>query len=185
MSNWHTRLAVHVLHSGGVIAYPTEAVYGIGCDPFRRETVERILRLKHRSVGKGMILIASTMSQLAGLVRMNQALVQRISPTWPGPVTWIVPAGELAPPWITGGRPTLAVRVTAHPPAASLCHEFGGPLVSTSANVGGRRPARTALEVRLRVPREGLDYVLPGKTGTRVRPTEIRHGETGAVLREG
>lgn len=185
MSPWHVRMAVYVLRAGGVIAYPTEAVYGIGCDPWRFEAVERVLRLKSRTADKGMILIASTMSQLEGFVCMDDVLINRVSPTWPGPVTWVVPAGELAPPWITGRRATLAVRVTAHPQAAALCRGFGGPLVSTSANLGGRRPARTALEVRLRLPAAAVDYLVPGATGARRRPTEIRHGETGAVLRRG
>jgi len=185
MSRWHIRQAVRALRAGGVIAYPTEAVYGIGCDPGRIEAVERVLRLKRRSVDKGMILIASTICQLDGFIRMNGVSNEQISATWPGPVTWILPAGELAPAWLMGRRATLAVRVTAHPLAAALCRAFDGPLVSTSANLGGRRPARSALEVRLRVPKDGLDYVLHGATGARAQPTEIRHGETGAVLRKG
>lgn len=185
MSRWHIRQAVRVLRAGGVIAYPTEAVYGIGCDPQRFEAVERVLRLKGRSAEKGMILVAGSLSQFEGYVRMDRAMKRRVTATWPGPVTWIVPAGELAPAWITGGRPTLAVRVTAHHQTAALCLEFGGPLVSTSANPSGRRPARTPLEVRLRLAGRELDFLVPGATGAGGRPTEIRRGDTGAVLRKG
>lgn len=185
MTPWHLRYAARILRDGGLVAYPTEGVYGIGCDPWRAEAVERLLLLKRRHVDKGMILIADSVNRLEGVVRMDEALARRTASTWPGPVTWILPAGDRAPEWISGGRSTLAVRVTAHPLAALLCCAFGGPLVSTSANLGGRRPARTPLEVRLRVPRGGLDYILHGATGGRKRPTEIRDGMTGTVLRQG
>lgn len=185
MSPLQLRMAVHVLRAGGVIAYPTEGVYGIGCDPQRVDAVARVLRLKRRAADKGLILIARALSQLDGWVRMDPTVEARVAPTWPGPVTWVVAAGPLAPSWISGGRDTLAVRVTAHPQAAALCRAFGGPLVSTSANLAGRRPARTALELRLRLPAAAVDFVVPGAVGERAGPTEIRLGETGEVLRRG
>ena len=135
---------MRILHAGGVIAYPTEAVYGLGCDPQDAAAVERVLSLKHRSVAKGVILIACDIAPLEGYVNLSPTLNARISGSWPGPATWLVPAGPRARPWLTGGRDTLAVRVTAHPQASELCRAFGGPLVSTSANPGGRRPARNA-----------------------------------------
>jgi L-threonylcarbamoyladenylate synthase len=183
MSRWHLREAVRILHAGGVIAYPTEAVYGLGCDPQDAAAVERVLSLKHRPVAKGVILIACDIAQLEGYVNLKPSLYARISGSWPGPATWLLPAGPRARPWLTGGRDTLAVRVTAHPQASELCRAFGDPLVSTSANLGGRRPARTALEVRVRIGARALDLILPGKTGPQRNPTEIRDARSGAIVR--
>jgi len=183
MSRWHLREAVRILHAGGVIAYPTEAVYGLGCDPQDAAAVERVLSLKHRPVAKGVILIACDIAQLEGYVNLEPSLYARISGSWPGPATWLLPVGPRARPWLTGGRDTLAVRVTAHPQASELCRAFGDPLVSTSANPGGRRPARTALEVRVRIGARALDLILPGKTGPQRNPTEIRDARSGAIVR--
>jgi L-threonylcarbamoyladenylate synthase len=183
MSRWHLREAVRILHAGGVIAYPTEAVYGLGCDPQDAAAVERVLNLKHRPVEKGVILIAGDVAQLDSYVTLSPSLYSRVAGSWPGPVTWLLPAGPRARSWLTGGRDTLAVRVTAHPQAAELCRAFGGPLVSTSANPSGRRPARTALEVRVRFGAGVLDLILAGKTGPQKSPTEIRDARSGAILR--
>ncbi len=183
MFRWHLREAVRILHAGGVIAYPTEAVYGLGCDPQDAAAVERVLKLKRRPVEKGLILIAADIAQLEAYVNLNPALHPQVAGSWPGPTTWLLPAGPRARSWLTGGRDTLAVRVTAHPQAAELCRAFRGPLVSTSANPGGRRPARTALEVRVRFGARALDLILAGKTGPQKNPTEIRDARSGSILR--
>ena len=183
MSRWHLREAVRILHAGGVIAYPTEAVYGLGCDPQDAAAVERVLNLKRRPVEKGVILIAADIAQLEGYVDLSPALYSQVSGSWPGPTTWLLPAGPRARPWLTGGRDTLAVRVTAHPQASELCRAFCGPVVSTSANPGGRRPARTALGVRVRFGARALDLILAGKTGPQKNPTEIRDARSGRILR--
>lgn len=177
--------AVRVLRAGGVVAYPTEAVYGLGCDPRDGAALDRILALKGRPTSLGLILIASEFSQLAPLLApLPPALEARATATWPGPVTWIWPAATGLPPALTGGRDTLAVRVTAHPGAAALCHGFGGALVSTSANRHGEPPARDAATVRAAFG-AGVDFVIDGPCGGLARPTEIRDVRTGAVLRAG
>ena len=176
--------AVRVLRAGGVIAYPTEAVYGLGCDPLNRQAVDRLLAIKQRPLSKGLILIASRFDQLAPFVqRLPDALRRRLDETWPGPVTWLLPANPATPRWLRGEHASLAVRVTAHPLAAALCDSFGGAIVSTSANPSGRPPARSALQVRLRCP--GVDLVMHGATGGLMRPTAIRDAITGRVLRGG
>lgn len=180
---WHLRRAVATLRAGGVIAYPTEAVWGLGCDPMKEPAVNRILQIKRRDWSKGLILIASDFYQLRPFIHLpsNNAL-RRAQATWPGPATWVFPASEIAPLWITGDHDTIAVRVTAHPVAAALCRAFDRAIVSTSANLSGRDPARSATEVRLQI-HDGIDYVVPGALGGLDRPTTIRHVASGMILR--
>ena len=182
-SDWALRRATRILAQGGIVAYPTEAVYGLGCDPLDLDTVARLIALKQRPVTAGLILIAAEFRQLAPwLAPMDPATRKRVLATWPGPVTWVLPAAAGVPEILTGGRPTVAVRVTAHAPAAALCRAWGGALVSTSANIHGRPPARSALGVRRRFG-GAVERVLNGPTGGRAMPTEIRDGLTGRVLR--
>ena len=181
--DWRLKTAVRVLAAGGIVAYPTEAVYGLGCDPLNLATVARLIALKRRPVTAGLILIAADYGQLMPwLAPLDRATERKVLSTWPGPVTWVLPAALGVPDLLTGGRPTLAVRVTAHSTAADLCRAWGGALVSTSANIHGRPPARTALGVRRRFGRS-VDLVLTGPTGGQGAPTEIRDAVTGRVLR--
>jgi L-threonylcarbamoyladenylate synthase len=183
--NWSLRHGRDTVWAGGVIAYPTEAVYGLGCDPLAGAAIERILAMKSRDAGKGFILIASQLEQLLPfLAPMDKSLRGKLEASWPGPVTWIVPAAETVPDWITGGRDTLAVRVTAHPVARALCELTGMALISTSANLSGHPAARSALQVRARLGAE-VDYIVPGRTGPRRNPTEIRDARSGKILRAG
>jgi L-threonylcarbamoyladenylate synthase len=185
MYSWHLRQAARTLKRGGIVAYPTEGVWGLGCDPANPDTLARLLALKRRPTGKGLILIASDFRQLTPwLAPLDSANEQRAFATWPGPVTWLWPAGPAAPALLRGSHDTLAVRVTDHPLAGALCARFGGPLVSTSANLAGRRPARNALQARLRLGGR-FDILLPGATGGRTQPTEIRDARTGAIIRPG
>lgn len=176
------RTAVRHLHAGGVIAYPTEAVFGLGCDPLNRDAVYRLLAIKQRPVDKGLILIAADITQLRPFIQPpGPALQAQLDATWPGPATWLLPANPNAPAWLRGRHTSLAVRVTAHPTAAALCKAFGGPIVSTSANASSRPPARTALQARIRCP--GIDDVVNAPTGGAKRPTEIRDALSGRLIR--
>lgn len=176
-------LAAHWLACGGLVAYPTEAVYGLGCDPRDGDAVRRLLALKARPETKGLILIAADWAQLAPYVHgLDQGRMAAVHATWPGPVTWLLPARPETPHWLTGDHATLAVRVTAHPLAAALCRRWGGALVSTSANRAGRPPARAPLGVR-RALGEGIDFILTGPCGGAARVSRIRDGRTGVVVR--
>jgi len=173
-----------VLH-GGVIAYPTEAVYGIGCLPEDAYALERVLAIKQRDASKGLIVIAASIDQLESLAEFPAGDRGReIRASWPGPVTWIVRARAGLPHALTGSRPTVAVRVTRHPIARRLCERAGSAIVSTSANLSGRRPARTALAVRRQLG-DSIDWVLAGPLGDSAKPTEIRDAATGRILRRG
>jgi L-threonylcarbamoyladenylate synthase len=177
------RLAARLIAGGGVIAYPTEAVYGLGCDPWNRSAVERLLTIKQRDPAKGLILIAADPRQLSPFVAdLPPGRMAAILASWPGPNTWLLPARPATPDWLTGRFATLAVRVTAHPLAARLCRAYGGAIVSTSANRAERPPARSALGVRRALP-GGPDLILAGACGGAQRPSTIRDGRTGQVLR--
>ncbi len=184
LPRWRLSQAVRHLRRGGVIAYPTEGVFGLGCDPCDEGAVAEILVLKGRPASKGLILIAADFDQLLPFVSVPPAAVlKRILASWPGPVTWILPAAPRVPAWLTGGRSTLACRVTDHPVAARLCRAFGRPLVSTSANPTGRPPARSLLQVRRYFGRRVL--VIPGPLGGLEGPTPIYDALTGRCLRGG
>jgi L-threonylcarbamoyladenylate synthase len=177
--------AAALLRRGGVIAYPTEAVWGLGCDPFDEAAVMRLLALKQRQVDKGLILVAAALAQLDGLLDWNALPTDRsetVFASWPGPHTWIVPASGRVPHWITGAHDGVAVRVSAHPVVAALCNAFGGPLVSTSANPAGALPP-TSLAGFDPALRAALDGIVAGDTGGLDRPTGIRDARSGTWLR--
>lgn len=178
--------AAEVVRSGGLVAYPTEAVWGLGCDPFDEGAVLRLLDIKQRPVEKGLILVAATLDQLRPLVDLAGLPTERLTEvlsSWPGPHTWVMPATGQAPPWITGRHTGIAVRVSGHPVVAGLCNAFGGALVSTSANFGGRPAATRRAELDPALLAR-LDALVPGETGGLPRPTAIRDALTGQALRE-
>jgi L-threonylcarbamoyladenylate synthase len=177
--------AASLLHRSGVVAYPTEAVWGLGCDPLDEAAVMRLLALKQRPVDKGLILIAGALGQFDGLLDWDALPTDRrevVYASWPGPHTWIVPATGRVPHWITGAHDGVAVRVSAHPTVVALCAAFGGPLVSTSANPAGALPPR-ALDAFDAALLSALDGVVAGETGGLARPTVIRDARNGAALR--
>lgn len=176
--------AAWVLKQGGVIAYPTEAVFGLGCDPLNHEAVTHLLRLKRRSAQKGLILIADCFEKFRPLVAsIPDERREAVLATWPGPYTWVFPANlSVVPEEIRGENKTIAIRVTAHPVAKQLCQAFGSPIVSTSANFSFDEPLCTAESVKTYFGSD-LDYILEGETGGLLKPTEIRDALTGEVLR--
>ena len=175
--------AVAALRSGGVIAYPTEAVFGLGCDPHNAAAVARLFELKQRPAEQGVLLIAADFAQVEKYIgAAPPPALARARATWPGPHTWIFPRAPATPPWLAGAHAGIAVRVTAHALAAQLCSAFGGALVSTSANRQGAPPARSAAEVHEAFGDE-LAYILEGATGGLERPTPIRDAVSGEVFR--
>ncbi|HDZ8833212.1 Sua5/YciO/YrdC/YwlC family protein [Aeromonas dhakensis] len=178
-------LAVAALQHDGVIAYATEAVFGLGCDPDSEAAVQRLLAIKQRPVEKGLILIAAELAQLQDYIDLDQLTSEqlaRVEASWPGPFTWIMPARPDTPAWLTGQFDTLAVRVTAHPQVQALCRAFGKPLVSTSANLTGEEPARRLADIGELLASQ-LAYILPGEVGGQANPSEIKDARTGAVIR--
>jgi len=177
------RRAGALIRAGGVLAYPTEAVWGFGCDPLAADAVARILAIKQRPASMGLVLIAADVAQLDPWIQPVSAEIEaRVVAAWPGPVTWVLPARSWVPDWVHGGRGSIAVRVTAHAQCAALCRATGFAIVSTSANRSGRPPARTGIQVR-RWFGDELDLVLGGATGGRDRPCEIRDAVSGRSIR--
>lgn len=174
--------AAQVLARGGIIAYPTESCYGLGCDPRQRRAVRRLLRLKQRPAAKGLILVAATAAQCRPY--FTGELPTQVADSWPGPYTWLLPARANTPTWLRGRHTRIALRVSAHPAVQALCRASGMAIVSTSANRGGQRPARSQREVRQRFGDE-IDYIVPGAIGRLRRPTQIADAASGCVLRAG
>ncbi len=180
--------AADTLKQGGVIAYPTEAVWGLGCDPLNTEAMEKLLALKSRDPGKGVILIAASFEQV--LPYMEPSFMEELSHekklqlthTWPGPNTWLVPPSDKVPALIKGQHPLVAMRVTAHPLVQALCEAFGGPIVSTSANPAGEDPALSEKDIHTYFE-DRLDFVLSGELGGLGQPSTIRNLLTGETLR--
>ena len=189
MINWsnHAKVcrAAAVLQDFGVVAYPTEAVWGLGCDPWSQFAVNKILRLKRRSASKGLILIADRAEHFAPFLQgLDPDHLQRFTADYNKPTTWLVPDNGVAPSWIVGEHQSLALRITRHPLAAALCRAFGGPIVSTSANPQGLPPATTGIKVKSYFGSR-IDFQTPGTVGRAKNSSEIRHLITGEVIRAG
>ena len=177
--------AVTALRAGKVIAYPTEAVFGLGCDPLNEAAVRRVLSLKGRAESKGLILIAGKLEQFEHWTDPpDAAMAATLGASWPGHTTWILPRGPRVPDWICGQHDSVAVRVSSHQPCVRLCDAFGGPLVSTSANPDGAPPAFSASKVETYFG-DFIAGIVAGPLGGRSGPSEIRDALTGTVIREG
>ena len=173
--------AARILQSGGVVAYPTEGVFGLGCLPDNAVAVDRILQIKERDPAMGLALIAADLAQLDHWVRLPDNGPQLTSSD-DEPVTWVVPATDNVPVWISGAHDGVAVRLTTHPVARALCNAAESAIVSTSANVSGRPPARNSFVLR-RGFQALVDYIVPGECGPASGPSEIRDLQTGKILR--
>jgi L-threonylcarbamoyladenylate synthase len=175
--------AAAIIKRGGVVAYPTEGVYGLGCDPLNIDAVQRLITIKGRAADKGLILIAASLGQIEPFLQpISNEIQARLAEHWPGPVTWIMPCNDQTPALVRGGRETLAVRVTDHPVAAELCNTCGHALVSTSANHSGAAPCLDAATVALTLGAE-IDAIIDAPLGSLNGPTPIFDATTGKQLR--
>ncbi len=176
--------AAQCLKAGEIIAYPTEAVFGLGCDPCNEQAVRRLLQLKSRPLSAGLILIADSFQRFELFIGpVSEKSQQLAMSAWPGPVTWLFPRAANVPDWLAGNHDTIALRLTAHQTCRELCAAFAGAVVSTSANPSSAEPARSAGRVE--------DYfgsclggIVGGALGGEDRPSEIRDLASGAVIRE-
>lgn len=179
--------AVNALAEGKTIGYPTEAVFGVGCDPDNQQAIALLLQIKQREKSKGLILIAADYAQLQPYINENAISAEqkeRMLASWPGPVTWVVPAKPGLSDWLTGQFSTIAVRVSDHPVVQQLCRAYGKPVTSTSANLSGQPACRNAAEVQAQLGSQ-LEIVLDAPTGGRLNPSEIRDIQTGHIFRAG
>lgn len=170
------------LKAGGVIAYATESCFGLGCDPAHARGLQRVIRLKRRAGNKGLIVLASEIGQLRGLIRpLSEADQGELARYWPGHYTFLLPAAPRVLPALRGHHDRIAVRISAHAPATALCRALGQALVSTSANRSGQRALKSARACRRAFGRRVL--VLPGRIGKARRPSTIIDFASGRVLR--
>ena len=171
------------MRQGGVIAYPTEYCFGLGCDPTNREAVKRLLAIKQRSPEQGLIVIAADQPQVELLVDLaGSPQYQEVINSWPGPTTWILPSRSGVSELVTGQYQTLAIRICGLPLARDLCSEFGSAIVSTSANRHKEAPLLTASAVRTELG-DDLDYILDASVGEATASSQIRDGQSGEYLR--
>lgn len=178
------RRAAYAIQAGGVIAYPTETVWGFGCDPNNPRAVERLLALKQRPVEKGLILVAASAEQFAPYLEgLNESLISKFSQPAIGPTTWLVPDNGTAKSWIKGDFNSVALRVSTHKLVVDLCTIVGGPIVSSSANISGEATRQWPWQLRRYLGYQGLDFILPGQLKANARPSEIRDLISNEVIR--
>ncbi len=185
MNRIDVAIGAKLIVRGAVIAYPTEACFGIGCDPVNEIAIRRVIRLKNRPRGMGLILIADCIEKLLPFMALNnESMLDPAMASWPGPYTWIFPASERMPIALRTPSHTVAVRVTAHRGAAQLSRLAGCAIVSTSANRHGQMPIRDHRTV-WRCLGDALDFVVRGPLGKQKSPTRITDATSGRVLRSG
>ena len=173
--------AKKILSEGKLIAYPTEAVYGLGCDPFNKHAVEKLLALKQRPSSKGFIILIAEWSQLTPLIGdVPENLLDNVRATWPGPVTWVFPRSNKIPDWLCGHHSSIAIRMSAHPVARGICS--GGAVISTSANISGAMPAVDLAGLSQQFP-HGIDAIFSGDLGGTGQLSSIFDVLTGQRLR--
>ncbi len=174
----------YILRQGGVVAYPTESCYALGCDPNNRGAVRRILEIKRRKKHKGLILVADNLCRLRRFLQpLPQECKQQCLADWPGPYTWLLPARHNVSHWLRGNHSTLAVRISAHHPIKALCRVAGMAIVSTSANRSGRPMLRRVAMVYQQFGDE-IDGIMNGSIGYARSPTVIRDGISGEYIRK-
>ncbi|MDF1654087.1 MAG: L-threonylcarbamoyladenylate synthase [Coxiellaceae bacterium] len=175
--------AVDCLHRGELIAYPTEAVYGLGCDPWNQTAIQSLCELKQRDINKGLILVAADWSQVEPLIKpLTTDVLQRINQTWPGHVTWLLPANENIPPWIRGQYDSVAIRISDHPVVHALCQAFAKPIVSTSANRNQQAELKSAKQVEQQFGSQ-LGAIIDAPLGDATQPSSIRDAISNTVIR--
>lgn len=180
--------AIQTLHSGQVLAYPTEAVWGLGCDPYNQYAFEQILQLKNRPIEKGVILIAASLEQVQPFLNgLSTAQIAQMQHSWDiaeqdQATTWLVPLTPAVPTWISGQHDRVAIRVTSHPLVRKLCNGFGAAIVSTSANPAGLPPAKSHTDIQQYFGEQLA--VLDGPLGQSRAPSKIRDIVSGQVLRD-
>lgn len=178
--------AVAALNLGSVVAYPTEAVYGLGCDPMNQQAISALWAMKRRPEGMGLIVVGSDWEQLVPFMSpLSTDQHIKLVSSWPDSLTWVVPVAPDVPVWLTGGRATIALRWTKHPDVCALCEAFGSAIVSTSANIHGQTPCLSAECVQQQMSdHHAFAGVMVGNLGAESRPTPIRDLLTGAWIRK-
>ncbi len=180
-SDFSIRHAAYVVRNGGIIAYPTDTIYGLGCDPYNEDALTRLNRIKQRPSKKQFILLASQIEQIHDLVTLTDRQQERISQT-DEPTSWVIDASQSAPAWLLSDEGTITIRISQCSIIEKLCHSLGHAIISTSANLSGQRPAHNALELHQRF-HNSVDKIMASNTSLIARPSKIIHLNDNHTLR--
>ena len=181
-SDFSIRHAANIIRRGGVLAYPTDTIYGLGCDPGNRDAVERINRIKNRPLSKHFILLAGSIEQLDPLLDIDDLQQKKIMQATK-PTSWIVKASRSAPAWLTDSDHQLTIRISQHPLVKRLCQRLGHAIISTSANPSGRHPAKNSLQIQ-QYFHSSVDKILASHTQLTARPSTIIRLSDNCIIRE-
>jgi L-threonylcarbamoyladenylate synthase len=175
--------AVKAINNGDVIVYPTESVYGLGCDPFNYLAVKKLLELKQRPVEKGLILIASHIQQILPMIKpISSSDLANALKTWPGHHTWVFPKSDLVPDWVSGSHQSIAVRVSKHPIVKKLCDQLNSCLISTSANLSNQEVLTSINELKNTFG-DKISAYIDAPLGQESLPSQIRDAHTLKIYR--
>ena len=170
------------LKSGEVIGYPTEAVYGIGCDPWNQSSVEKIAKIKGRENSKTFLMVASSIDQLTDLIDIS-TLSRQVTSSWPGHTTWLIKAKENVPYWLQDEQTNkVGIRISNHPLVRELCNKFGKPIISTSANISGKEEIKNQQEF-MKIFSSDINYLVDGDLGDYDKASMIIDMQTNKKIR--
>jgi L-threonylcarbamoyladenylate synthase len=170
-SDFSIRHAAHIIKSGGIIAYPTDTIYGLGCDPYNICAIEKINIIKQRPLNKKFILLAGHFNQIKPLIKMDKNQ-EKIILRATQPTSWVVNAGPHAPKWLIDNNGTLTIRVSQNNIVQRLCHILGHAIISTSANPSGKTPAKNSLELH-KYFHHTVDKILASNKKLTNKPSKI------------
>ncbi len=184
MSPWAINRLSRQIKFGAVIAYPGDTIWGFGCHPLLKDSVDRILQIKQRSASKGLILLSSELDFCLPYISSHLSAndIALLKKSTPQPTTWLIPASRNCPSWLRGGFSTIAIRIPNHPFIKALCNELESPIVSTSANISGKTTIRNSIQAR-RLFANQLDHIISGYQSGTGRPSEIKSLESGDIIR--
>lgn len=171
--------ASEIIKNGGNAIYPTEGIYGIGCDPFNESSVENIFKVKGRDLTKNFIILASNINYLKRIIDNNffksKALIDGSF------TTWVIPTNKDCPPWLTTNK-SIAIRITNHPVVNELCLNLGGPIISTSANCSNHKYINDITTIE-NIFDGKIDCIVKGQLGNEKKSSIIKNILTNEILR--
>jgi len=178
--------AAKTVKNGGLVIYPTDTVYGLGCDPFKTRAVEKLLNAKKERKDKPLPILASSLKAAEKVAKINRDARKIAEKYWPGPVTLVVPKKSVLPNIVTCGLASVGVRVPNHQVALKLIDLCGGLLIGTSANRSNEKPPRTASEADWQLGNV-VDIILDGGKSPSSQESSIIDLTSRApkILREG
>ena len=181
-SDFSIRHAAHIIRRGGIIAYPTDTIYGLGCDPYNQDAVARLKRIKQRPSHKQFILLAGDIDQIKPFTHLSKeqqkAITENIEPT-----SWVVEARQNVPAWLVNDSNTITIRLCRQNDVQLLCHILGHAIISTSANLAGKTPARNALELHQNF-HNTIDKIMANNQKLTAKPSKIIRLCDNLVIRQ-